>query len=374
MTQGYVILAGMRRVPLTVFVPLVILLISAFPGVSQNAQVPPISWTCPMHPDVIEDHKGNCPICRMALVPVRIGYTWSCPVHSVIDEDRAGKCRICGRDLAQMTIAVTYACAGRPKTERLNPGKCADGSAAIPKHRLRAHGNHSPQHGGLFFMASDNWHHLEGVHPEPGVFRLYLYDDYSKTLPAAQMRQVTGTVAGKNVVIPLKLSADGKTLEAKIDGLAPPAADLVAKVKFRKDGPEYRFDFIFPSFSKDVAPSPAPVTISSDLPEKTGELVSQLAARNKEIEGLIQRGAFGEIYVAAFQAKDLALALDARSQELPLAKRAALTAAVERVVRSAWQLDAAGDLGDGDLIAKTYQAFTQAAGEVIAAFPAVRQK
>ena len=27
-------------------------------------------WTCPMHPSVIQDHPGNCPICGMKLVPL----------------------------------------------------------------------------------------------------------------------------------------------------------------------------------------------------------------------------------------------------------------------------------------------------------------
>ena len=26
-------------------------------------------WTCPMHPDVVQDHPGDCPRCGMSLVP-----------------------------------------------------------------------------------------------------------------------------------------------------------------------------------------------------------------------------------------------------------------------------------------------------------------
>ena len=28
-------------------------------------------YTCPMHPEVITDHPGNCPKCEMTLVPVK---------------------------------------------------------------------------------------------------------------------------------------------------------------------------------------------------------------------------------------------------------------------------------------------------------------
>ena len=30
-------------------------------------------------------------------------------------------------------------------------------------------------------MAPDNWHHLEGTYPEEGVFRVYLYDNFSQS-------------------------------------------------------------------------------------------------------------------------------------------------------------------------------------------------
>src|SRR5438128_1248053 len=117
----------------------------AFKAFAEAADLPPISWSCPMHPDVIEAKKGKCPICGMNLVAVRLDYIWSCPVHSVIDEAQPGKCPICRRDLVQMTVALSFTCANNPKIDQLNPGKCSDGTAMTPKHTVRAHGNHSPQ-------------------------------------------------------------------------------------------------------------------------------------------------------------------------------------------------------------------------------------
>ena len=66
-------------------------------------------WTCGMHPNVIVDEPGTCPICQMDLVPLRHEPTpagaekptteWTCPRHAVISEPQAGDCPICGRIL-----------------------------------------------------------------------------------------------------------------------------------------------------------------------------------------------------------------------------------------------------------------------------------
>src|SRR5579872_2445390 len=33
---------------------------------------PGTTWTCPMHPEIRQDHPGACPICGMALEPVMV--------------------------------------------------------------------------------------------------------------------------------------------------------------------------------------------------------------------------------------------------------------------------------------------------------------
>ncbi|MEZ5990678.1 MAG: heavy metal-binding domain-containing protein, partial [Planctomycetota bacterium] len=35
-----------------------------------EAAAPGTKWTCPMHPEVLQDGPGSCPICGMALEPV----------------------------------------------------------------------------------------------------------------------------------------------------------------------------------------------------------------------------------------------------------------------------------------------------------------
>lgn len=61
------------------------------------------------------------------------------------------------------------------------PGRCPDCGMKLAD--TRAHMDHRPRHGGTFFMAADNRHHLEGV-LEGGEFRVYFYDEFTKPLPA----------------------------------------------------------------------------------------------------------------------------------------------------------------------------------------------
>ncbi|HMM35344.1 MAG TPA: efflux RND transporter periplasmic adaptor subunit [Thermoanaerobaculia bacterium] len=67
------------------------------------------TYICPMHPEVVKDGKGSCPICGMDLVPkeeapvapAAAHETWICPMHPEIVKDRKGSCPICGMDLVR---------------------------------------------------------------------------------------------------------------------------------------------------------------------------------------------------------------------------------------------------------------------------------
>ncbi|MCG8456879.1 MAG: efflux RND transporter periplasmic adaptor subunit, partial [Holophagales bacterium] len=75
-------------------------------------------WTCGMHPQVLEDSPGQCPICGMDLTPMRAdgdqgsagaGHahfdpgepapSWTCPDHASITRPEAGTCPIDGLEL-----------------------------------------------------------------------------------------------------------------------------------------------------------------------------------------------------------------------------------------------------------------------------------
>jgi hypothetical protein len=394
---------------------------------AQNQNLPPVSYVCPMAGDeeVIEDAPGVCRKCRMTLQPIRLDSMWTCPVHAAVMKEGPGKCPIDARELVQVSVAVSWSCPGT-NIDTVSPAACPDGSTMTKKFTPRAHGNHNPQHGGVFFMAPDNWHHLEGTHPRAGIFRLYLYDDFTKPLPRDQMRKTSARVvlqetfdpatrtAKEITTMPLASSANGRYLEARIPKMPLPA-QMTAKIKFQPAAPEHRFDFTFAEYSKEpVAPRmttnvspPAPVPAADEtattpnsvpsaaaapsatpspsavappagvdpgliplpIPETVPEMLAQLAQRTEQIRRFIDQGAFASVYVPAFQAKDLALALDERKNGLDEDGRRTVDPAIKRLVRSAWLLDAFGDLGNKEQITVAFEQFAAAVKEVQAAFP-----
>ena len=68
------------------------------------------TYICPMHPTVVSDKTGACPICGMDLVEKEVAgghghgmhadhETYICPMHPTVVSDKPGSCPICGMDL-----------------------------------------------------------------------------------------------------------------------------------------------------------------------------------------------------------------------------------------------------------------------------------
>jgi len=118
-------------------------------------------YHCPMHPTVVSDRSGSCPICGMDLVPIEEGAPdvhehaaaadgeasvlaaaeklgakpgqWICPMpEDGVVRDEAGRCETCGMALVQVPGGAQkrdegpalYSCPMHPEVEHEGPGKC----------------------------------------------------------------------------------------------------------------------------------------------------------------------------------------------------------------------------------------------------------
>jgi Cu(I)/Ag(I) efflux system membrane fusion protein len=84
-------------------------------GAAAQAPAKP-QWQCPMHPSIVQDHEGDCPICGMKLVKLDApaggaaaaapaaaqADQWQCPMHPSIVQDHEGDCPICGMKLVKV--------------------------------------------------------------------------------------------------------------------------------------------------------------------------------------------------------------------------------------------------------------------------------
>lgn len=253
------------------------------------SKLPPLVYVCPMPGDeaVLEDKPGNCPVCKMTLVPIRLESKWWCPTHqTVVVRDAAGKCPLDGKDLVQVTLSESWTCADKPDAKLLEPGNCADGKPRKISYEIRAHGDHNPKHGGQFFMAEDQWHHIEGTYAAVGALRLHFYDNFTKPMSAKAFSgsAVILDASFKEVAsYPLVLSKDGRTMDARIPAdRASLPLNAAAKVKFGPAFKEQLFNFPFSKLTVEpIAPAPAAVTTSKSpaaTPTSSAPTTARVAA------------------------------------------------------------------------------------------------
>jgi FtsP/CotA-like multicopper oxidase with cupredoxin domain len=60
----------------------------------------PVVYTCPMHPEVVDEEPGHCPQCGMKLLAVEApATTYTCPMHPEVVSEQPGHCPDCGMKL-----------------------------------------------------------------------------------------------------------------------------------------------------------------------------------------------------------------------------------------------------------------------------------
>jgi hypothetical protein len=322
-------------------------------------------WRCARHPEILEEAAGACPVCETQLKEAPVGEAWVCPAKHLesLGPDRestaVGTLRLDGGPLGFATEEVAF-----------RQGNCQSCGRALVRVTLGLpHGDHNPRYGGQFRMASDYWHHIELVLPEPGVLRLYFYDNYTRPLGAAgfdarvfrsRMDPKSGLIDGTT---PFAFaSVEGEPyLETKLDAFELP---LLVLLKVRLGGRDERFDFAFRELAKptsdpdDGTPLVSRVSDDEAIPSSPVDIVVEIIVQDLRLQQRIARQEYDAAYIPAFRAKVLALALEERIPEDDDAeRRRAIDRAVRDVVRGAWLVDFHGDQGDRRELLEHYRTF-----------------
>ena len=224
-----------------------------------------------------------------------------------------------------------------------------------------AHMDHNPLHGGQFFMAANNYHHLEGALPNNGEFRLYIYDDFKQPVDP---RNFGGDVVFEawneetenwdETRYPMAPAIGSDYLISEIPGELP--AEFFAHVWLA--GEQQRYDFYFEETTVEPAGGASrgggairagphsherpPMTI----PEYPVAITALMALKRDRVRSQIENGEWLTLYVPAFDARDLAEALLDRLDGLSARERGQARQAIGRVMQSAAELDRSGDLAD----------------------------
>jgi hypothetical protein len=257
-------------------------------------------------------------------------------------------------------------------------------SPAAGDPNAAAHMDHSPLHGGQFFMAPNAYHHLEGTLPQSGAFRIYVYDDFKRPVDPRNFagrvvfeRWDEKTETFSEQEFPMAPVPGTDYLEASIPAAFP--AEFYASVWL--GGEQHRFDFYFTELSIDPPTPPRQIAGLGDhshlrpplqVPADPAGIVRELDRRVQQIEAKIEAGDWTKLYVPAFDGRDLAEALLDHLGASAGRDRGKARIAVSRVMQSAAELDRAGDLGNAARARDALERFRQGVVELSSVFSATR--
>lgn len=242
-----------------------------------------------------------------------------------------------------------------------------------------AHMDHNPLHGGQFFMAANNYHHLEGALPQPGEFRLYVYDDFKQPVDP---RNFGGDVVFEawneeteswdETRYPMAPLIGSQYLVSEIPDELP--SEFFAHVWLA--GEQQRYDFYFEETTVEPPAGASrgggviragphsherpPMTI----PEDRNAIMALLANKRDRVRTQIENGEWLTLYVPAFDARDLAEVLLDRLTGLSARQRGQARQAIGRVMQSAAELDRSGDLADRARAQRAFERFDSGVREL----------
>ena len=117
-------------------------------------------FTCPMHPEIIRDEPGDCPICGMSLEPLAAAAPeaekpaapqgdYTCPMHPEVRQPGPGACPKCGMALEpvapQSPARTEWTCPMHPEIVRDEPGSCPICGMALEPRQVSGEEEENPE-------------------------------------------------------------------------------------------------------------------------------------------------------------------------------------------------------------------------------------
>jgi len=369
-----------------------------------KTDLPPLSYVCPTvgEENEISDKPGTCEKSPATLTPVRLTIAYECLKGPAFIQSTPGVCRYDKSELAPITASMFWTCGDADGARYLESGACANGKPREEHFEKRPHGDHNPRHGGPYVaMSSDLLHHAEGTFVSPGVFRAYFYDEYTRPMPVAGY---TASLAptdsnaretGEPIALHRVASLGPNVLEARVADTATPSKDAPLHFKLhvavKPGAKDWTSDWDFLRYSVEPGVPPAapttPATSASaasaaamgggaelsaagappqqPVPATTAGLLQELQQRTAAVADQLNEGNLGGLWVDALRAKDLAIALeDQHGKDVAPAARGDLANATKTLTETAWQIDAAGDLGQASQIHELQKTFADSASRI----------